>query len=266
MIRPTFQAQNPAISGYPLGWLSCTCYAGAMAAAFDQGKSFVMSGGAVRTETGDREGGTTLAQVDQALYRGWGVNLNSVYRLPWADFAKQIDAGKGAILQGWYAPIADSRFDAGRGFRGNHAITVLPGWIGMDPLADGRASGVYKYHGEAYPQALLKSFAGKLNIGGAGYTALGAGLVYASLTRDKVAAYAVSFTGGSFWVYRVSGGVITGRYAKRFSGPTSAPCGPPRLTPWSGHSSRSLVRMTKGALVGEYVGIPQSTLKLEVVP
>ena len=188
-MTPVFQAQNPAISACKLGWSSCTCFAGAMAAAFDQGKTFVMGGCAVRSLTHDTSGGTTLAQIDAALLDGWNVNLNTSYRLPWADFAAAIDTGKAAVLQGYYAPIADSRFDAGRGFRGNHAIAVLPGWIAMDPLADGRATGVYKFKGEAYPQSLLRTFAGKLNIGGTGYDALGDGYVYASLTRDRQVTY-----------------------------------------------------------------------------
>lgn len=262
MILPTFQAQNPAISGYSLGWLSCTAFSAAMAAQFDR-QAFVCTGAQVRQRTGDTTGGLTLAQVDSALTLGWGVELSTVYRYPWADFAKRINAGQGAILQGWYGPIADSRFDAGRGFRGNHAIFVAPAWVGMDPLADGRYGEAYKYHGEAYPQSLLRAFAGQLNLGG---SRLGDGYVYASFTRDNVHTYALSFTGGSFWVYRVANGVITGRYAKKFSGPTSAPCLLPRLTPWPGQGSRSLAYVTKGALEGEYVAVPQSNVQLKVIP
>lgn len=250
-ILPTFQAQNPAISGYSLGWASCTAFAGAMAAAFDQGRSFVMKGGALREMTGDHTGGLNLAQVDAALLKGWEINVNTTYRLPWADFARAINAGKGGILQGWYGPIADSRYDAGRGFRGNHAVTVLPGWIGMDPLADGRAEGVYKYHGEVYPQALLRSFAGKLNIGGTGYQALGDGLVYCSLTRDKVASYRVTIRPLSGNTYRtfarhyVTNGVAAQATTSKQTKGFQLPCSEPHLYPIAGTSNRvSLVRIS----------------------
>lgn len=187
--RPTFQPQNPALSGYSLGWLSCTAFSAAMAGDYDTLGAKRPTGEQVRMLTGDTTGGLNLGQVDAALLLGWDINLNTVYRLPWADFAAAINAGKAAILQGLYAPIADSRFDAGRGFRGNHAITVLPGWVVMDPLADGRATGVYRYHAEPYPEALLRSFAGQLNLG---TTRLGDGLVYASLTRDRAKTYQVT--------------------------------------------------------------------------
>ena len=247
MILPTFQAQNPAISGYYLGWSSCTAFSAAMAAHFDR-QAFVCTGAQVRQRTGDTEGGLTLAQVDSALTLGWGVELSTVYRYPWADFAKRINQGQGAILQGGYAPIADSRFDAGRGFRGNHAIFVAPGWVGMDPLADGRATGVYKYHAEAYPQSLLRSFAARLDVGG---RLLGDGLVYASFTRDNVADYQVTIrplageTTRDYTRYLVSSGRITGHENRRTAG-FQAPCSPPaNLLTQSGNARVSLVQIRK---------------------
>src|SRR5690348_1715439 len=52
-VRPSFQAQNPAINGYYLGWASCTCYAGAMAASYDRQVKQITTGEAVRRRTGD---------------------------------------------------------------------------------------------------------------------------------------------------------------------------------------------------------------------
>ncbi len=282
--RPTFQPQNPAINGYYLGWQSCTCYSGAMAAAFDSQVGMVMTGGAVRNKTGDRSGGTTLAQVDSALNDGWHKDLSLHYGLPWSQFAKMINSGMAGVLQLWYAPIADmhnGKFDAGNGFRGNHAVLVLPGWIVMDPLADGRFSNgqrAYKYHGEAYPQDMLMRAAGQLNIAGAGYRPLGSGLVYAGMTRDRVHDYSAKFTGGAFWVYALgTDGKIAGRKSHSFSGPTSARCTPPRWVPGNSASKppggytdvnggRSMVLMTNGALKGQWVAVPQSTVHVEVVP
>jgi hypothetical protein len=218
-----------------------------MAAAFDQGKTKVMTGEQVRRLTGDTVGGTNLAQVDAALLKGWNVNLATTFRLPWADFVKAIDSGKGAILQGGYGPIADSRFDAGGGFRGNHAVTVLPGWLVMDPLADGRRSGIYRYHGEAYPKSLLLDYAGKLDLGS---YHLGAGLVYASLTHDKVAAWRASVN-GRHGVYEVIDNTVVG--SRVATGTYSASCTPPRIYLWPGHTSQSLVRLTSGSHAGRYI-------------
>jgi hypothetical protein len=267
MTLPTFQAQNPAISHYPLGWASCTAFAGAMAASYDKQVAEACTGGQVRTWTGDTIGGTNLAQIDDALRTHVGVDLDTRYRLPWASFAKAINDGRAAILQGGYSPIAASRFDAGGGFTGNHAITVFPGWIVMDPLADGRRAGIYKYHGEAYPQALLESFAGKLNLVAGRVSPLGQGYVYAAFTRDNVHTYHMSFLGGSFFVFTVnSAGTVTGRRSMKFGAPTGAPCDPPRLHPWPGHSSVSAVRISKGLLTGQYVGINQPAVRLDEIP
>ena len=267
--RPSFQPQNPAINGYYLGWASCTCYAGAMAASYDRQVKNIVSGESVRRRTGDTSGGTKLAQVDAAVRSLTGVDLDVYYRLPWASFVKSVSNGRGAILQGWYAPIADSRFDAGNGFRGNHAVFVPPDFHAMDPLADGRYSGVYKYRNEAYPQALLRSFAGKLNIAATGYRALGDGYVYAAFTKDRVSTYALKFEGGQrFYVYQLGpDGTITGRTRHApYSQDTSAPCSMPIFYRWPGHNGKSLVRMLAGGLRGEYIATDQSAVSLVEYP
>lgn len=251
---PTFQPQNPAINGYYLGWSSCTSYASAMAASYDRQVAKRTTGEAVRRRTGDTIGGTTLAQNDDAVRSLTGVDLDVRYRYPWADFASKINAGYSAVLQGWYAPIAATKFDAGGGFSGNHAIFVPPGWGAMDPLADGRRSGIYKYHGEAYPQSLLKTFAGQLNIGSGRIVRLGSGLVYAAFTRPIIpVTYRAMLPTGAFWVYTVVNGSITRRTAETRGGGSSVPCTSARLYSWPGHSSKSLVKVTKGIYEGRYV-------------
>ena len=260
MILPAFQAQNPAISGYSLGWLSCTAYSAAMAGSYDQQRAILCTGQQVRQLTHDTTGGLNLQQVDAALLEGWDVNLNTVYGGSWADFVDRIDQGRGAILQGRYSPIADSRFDAGRGFRGNHAVFVAPGWIVMDPLADGRAPGVYRYHGEPYPQQLLRRFAGQLDIGG---RSLGDGKVYASYTQDRAKVWSVTIRPlkgderRSYTRYHVEavGGdrqiTASRRYETRGF---QAACTSPRMVlTASGDARVPLVKVTDGGYAGIWV-------------
>lgn len=189
---PKFQPQNPALSHYVYGWSSCTAFSGGMAGDYHTCGGTVLTGARVRQDTNEpvpdpKSPGLNLSQVDAALNRH-GIDLDTRYKYPWDVFAARIDSGEGAILQVSYAPIADSKFDAGNGFRGGHAIFVPPTWAAMDPLADGRAAGVYKYRGEAYPQSLLRKAAGQLVVGsdtnGRPVTA-GDGFVYAAFTRDN---------------------------------------------------------------------------------
>lgn len=257
--QPTFQ---PQLDGTTFAGFNCTCASGAMAADDDSCGTRRTKPSTVRNWTGDTSGGTTLAEVDGALRTHLGIDLDTRYRYPWADFVRRVNGGASAILQGWYAPIRATRFDAGGGFGGNHAMLVTPGLVVMDPLADGRRAGIYKYHGEAYPESLLKSFAGKLNIGSGRYVALGSGLVYASFTRDNEPDYRVVIhpakgtqgypTQRYFNTFTVVNGVITSRGVRRTGG-FSASCTAPRLYRWPGHSSQSLVKITSGFLTGTYV-------------
>ncbi len=248
MSLPSFQAQNPAISGYRYGWSSCTAFSAAMAASYERQTAVLCSGTQVREKTGDHVGGLTLAQVDEALDKGWNVDLDTRYKLPWAEVVKRINVGHGAILTGGYGPIADSKYDAGNGFRGNHAIFVPPGWGVMDPLADGRHPNVYKYHAEPYPTHLLEQFAGALDTGN-GH--LGLGLAYVSFTADKVSPIVSENSvhvpaGRKFGIFTVVNGVVTNRRIGLTPGGFSAACTKARLYPWPGHAHQSLVTLTSG--------------------
>ncbi len=160
-----------------------------------------------------------------------------------------IDAGRSAILQGGYAPIADSRFDAGRGFRGNHSVLVMPGFIVEDPLADGRYGQAYKYKGEAYPQSLMRIFAGRLQLDPNVDKLLGDGLCYAAFTRDNEPNFHVNVRAGDYGVYRIGAdGYITPAGARTaHTGGFSATSTAPRLYRWRGHTSQSLVRVLSGS-------------------
>ncbi len=266
--RPVFQEQ---LDGSPLGSVSCTAYAGAMVGEYDTCGKQTPTGRYVRVLTGDTSGGTTLNQVDAALRKGYGIDLDTrvgTEALTWPQFAAQINRGKAAILQLGYGPINDSRFQGSETFRGNHAVAVLPGWVGMDPLADGRRPGIYRYHGEAYPESLLRLAASQLVLDPeTGRKA--ASQVWCSLSRDNTTTWQVtvmpSVPGGTypFYVYDVAGGLITGRRVVRTKG-FSHPCTPPRLyrpAPGVAIPAKSLVQQTSGAGAGRWI---QSTFAEEI--
>jgi hypothetical protein len=243
----------------PLGPFSCTTYAGAMAIDYDRLGAVVPTGREVRTEEGDTSGGTNLAQLDAAAQH-WGVDLDVRYRYPWDTFIRRIAGGAAAVLQGGYAPIAATKFDAGNGFKGNHAILVRPGLVAMDPLADGRRVNVYQYQDAPYPATLLRSFAAHLNTGS---RVLGDGLVYAAFTRvhaDKAARVTIHPLKGTrgypksryFNVFTVSGTQIV-KVGEQRTGGFSASCTEPQRFGWSGHPRQLLVRLTSGAYAGEWV-------------
>jgi hypothetical protein len=257
MITPTFQPQDPNINGYIYGWQSCTAYAGAMAASFDRQVRLLCTGAQVRRNSSEprpdpKSPGLNLAQLDASLNDGWKVNLDVIYNVAWSKVDAAIDAGKGVLLQGWYAPIADSQYDAGNGFRGNHAMFIPPGWGAMDPLASGKGS-LYQYAGAPYPKALLREFAGRLNVGGGTYRGIGLGLAYAAFTRDRVAAWVFRVGPAKLGVFSIGKNGVISSVRVATTGGFNATCTPPRLYPWPGHTSQRLVRLTNGSHEGWYV-------------
>ena len=260
--KPLFQDQ---INSYdPMGGYNCTCYSGAMAAEYHTCGSTFVTGRRVRELTGDTSGGTTLVQVDWALNKK-GVDLQTYVgsnRLTWDQFVAKLRSGRGAIVQGGYNAIYKTQYTGSLTFTGNHAIYVNPGWIGMDPLADGRYAGIYKYHGAQYPASLIKAFAGQLNLGG---RRLGSGLVWCSFTRDNWATttapttpyrYKVHVPAGTFIRYYTKNGVIY-KYTKHRTGGFSAYCAAPKTFPATSampFDSRTCSFILSGAYRGWLVG------------
>ncbi len=267
--NPKFQPQ--LVSTDPLGGVNCTCYSGAMACDDHSCGTKVPTGKRVRELTGDRSGGTNLAQVDDVLRTNYGVDLDTRYRYPWTEFAKRIEGGASAILQGGYSVIKATSFRGSETFSGNHAIFVPHGWAVMDPLCDGRRAGIYKFHGQPYPTDLIRRFAGHLNMEGrSGYPPkyLGDGLVYASFTRDnEPASYRAVMAAGllDWWrVVTVSGSLTAERYIRQVkTGGFAASCTPPRLYKWPGHSNVSLVKITSGSAAGRYLATYAPRLTLQ---
>jgi hypothetical protein len=169
----------------------------------------------------------------------------------------RINAGQGAVLQGSYRVIDGTRFDAGGSFVGNHAMFVAPGFIAMDPLADGRRPGIYKFHGEPYPIDLLRRFAGELELTPGG-SRLGLGYAWAAFTRDRVAVpprYRATLPPGTtFWLYTLdaSGTRVVSRKLQTTGG-FSATCDGPRWYPWAGHGNVRLVKLTSGGRNGKAI-------------
>jgi len=244
--------------------LNCTCWSAGKAADDDSCGAKKPSSSSIRIWTGDKSGGTNLAQVDDALRTHVGIDLDTRYRYPWAEFTRRVQGGASAILQGWYAVIRDSPYSGSETFGGNHAVLVTPGLVVMDPLADGRRAGIYRYHGEQYPESLLRTFAARLNVGGSTYKPLGDGLVYAAFSRDnepdvyRCSIHPAPGTKGYpnyryYNYFAVANGVITGLPKVGRTAGFSANCTAPRLYRWPGHSSQSLVRITSGSVAGRYV-------------
>lgn len=201
-------------------------------------------------------------QVDAALQKGWGINLDTRVgssKLTWASFVTQIDRGRAAILQGSYSVIHGTRFQGDRFFTGNHAIMVPPGWGAMDPLCDGRREGIYKYHGEPYPKDLLRRFAGALELSPG--NRLGLGYVWASLTRDNYDPYIARVPArNSFLRYYLVDNKIVKRESDRTVTGFSASCSPPKTYSVSSTSPlynefhyKNLVRLSSGSRNGWYI-------------
>lgn len=165
---PLFQPQNPAISGDKYGWEGCAAYVGAYGASYSSCGLIHPTGATVRAYTNEpipdpNSPGLTTDQVRDALGR-LGVTVTTFARMPWTGVEALIDGGHFVMLAVQYSVIRPTRFSGDPNFYGGHAIGVPPGWEVMDPLADGRRAGIYKYHHEVYPRSLLRSAAGAFRV------------------------------------------------------------------------------------------------------
>jgi hypothetical protein len=263
---PAFQHQLVPASLDPFGPDNCAAYSGAMAADFMTRGSTMPTGADVRARTNEPrppKGGEGLSckQIDAALTDGWGLNLETRYTSDWSLFEQRINGGQGAVLSGSYDVFLTSPFSASATFRDNHAVFVGPGWVVMDPLADGRGLGhgrhAYRFHGEAYPIDLLRKFAARLVLDDG--SRLGDGGFHASFTSGHKPFETCHVevrpippaTQQGFWVYAIFGARITGRrmgFTKGFAGEATLP----RLYDMHG-TKLSLVRSFSGAHPGLFI-------------
>jgi hypothetical protein len=204
--------------------------------------------------------GLNLTQVATVAREDFGVYLEvrtGSRKVLWAEYERRRLAGQGVIVQLNYGPIADSKYDAGRGFRGGHAMfeTLHSTY---DPLADGRAPGVFRHDGSVYDRELIKRAAGALilrsdPVTGKVLERVGYGSVWCAFTRDVVPDYTARVPSGDFWAYHVDSGVVRYRRTRKTGG-FSGPCTAPRSYLWpSERRTVTLVRMLSGAHAGRYI-------------
>lgn len=249
--RPVFQLDGSRYAG-----LNCGCAVTAMAIDDATCGAKRTTAATIRQQMGDTSGGTNIAQAVIVADRYYGVNLTPRYRLPWAEYEAIRRSGRGAYLAIGYGPIRDSRFAGSKTFRGNHGVYDPPSGKVIDPLADGRYSGIYNYRGEVYPRDLMRRAAGALDTG---FGILGSGLVYAAFTvdNDVILRYRLNIDPGTtFHWWRVENGNAVRE--ERVTSPKgmARDCTAPRAYPWPGHRTTpiSLVRITSGtAGAGRYV-------------
>lgn len=172
-----------------------------------------------------RSPGLNLEQIRDVAWDNYGIWLVIRKNVSWSVVESLREEGRGYVLAASYAPVADTKFDAGRGFRGNHAFYERTATY--DPLADGRASGVWRYDGSLYYRETMKKAAGALDMGG-GHR-VGYGRAWIAVTKDLVPDFEVHVPAGEFWVYELgASGYIYDRHLEKTGG-FGASCTPPHI-------------------------------------
>jgi hypothetical protein len=190
---------------YCSGGLNCTCACHSMFEYRASQGRLHRTACAVRTETGDKSGGTNLEQM-QELADARGIPTTLWRPGSFAKLVTLIRTGRyGAHLQGGYAVLANTAWDCFEGnFRGNHDIYLSAGGANNvregDPGADERRGDIPAGY-QSMPWDLAEKFAGRLDVGSGVSlaTKYGAGHVYALITpADPIVSatrYVVSIRG-----------------------------------------------------------------------
>lgn len=157
-IRPITQFDGGSFEG-----ANCTLASGAMLARLARG--VVTSGTILRGLQDDQDGGTGLNDLDDALYRGYGITFPYGLLRP-EQLKNLLAAGYGAVIQGVYGEIP-TQIRLQKNFTGGHAIYLdgyYPGnpargipeaYYVIDPL--GRPHGGYQ--GDWWPASIVDDFA-----------------------------------------------------------------------------------------------------------
>lgn len=198
--RPQVQHQGPAcsckINDRCFGWLSCTCYAGAMGIDKSSLGKHRPSGCTVRRYTGDRTGGTMVRQVADVALKQYGIKVDvhaggNVLRA--RDGAAALRAGRGILLQGGTGALVGTKYQSTAG-QVNHAVwvneivgdgTTPDDALVYDPAADGRKRSYRVDESPSWwPWALVLKFASWLEPAGEGTGKLGPGWWYCGVFPD----------------------------------------------------------------------------------
>ncbi len=199
--EPTFQPQGPdsrcIVHGIPLGWDSCTMYAGAMAVDSTTQGRIHPSGCTLRTRSGDTSGGTTLRQMADAVLSVTGIvvaTYTGANVLTPERVAAYIRAGRKCVIQGNADAMIGTPFQSTAGAV-NHAVmlnAVYGGTVShpdrasvFDPAADGRPRPYHVDQGPSvWPWSLVLKFAANLRPAGTG-PRLGPGKMYVAVFPDS---------------------------------------------------------------------------------
>jgi hypothetical protein len=208
----------------PTSPYDCLAYSASMGIRFAKQSQSGPSGRTIRLLSDEpkpdpESPGLNLEQVAAVAIEHFGVYLD-VYKghnaLTWAQYEAKREQGRGALIQVSYGPVADSRYDAGRGFRSGHGM-YEDFQATDDPLADGRAGGVYNRMARGpivYDRGVIKRAAGLLVVSDDG-SRVGYGNVWCAFTRDKVPTFRVRLPKGQrYLVFTITSGVITGAHFK----------------------------------------------------
>lgn len=183
----------------PTGGVDCTGWAASRVIGASTCGKVVPSGRTIRLLSNEpipdkKSPGLNLFQVADVATDHYGVHLDvraGSRALDWSEYEDLRASGLPMLVQLSYRPIAASHFDAGRGFRGGHAMAETQ-HATYDSLADGRAPGVWSFDGSLYPRELIKEAAGELVIDPAHGITVGHGKVWCAVGRDTAPDYEVS--------------------------------------------------------------------------
>lgn len=254
------------------GRYDCTAWAQSRAIAHATCGDKVPSGRTIRVLSSEpvpdpKSPGLNLVQVAAVARKTYGVEMD-VYvgsrALTWEQYENRRRSGRGAIIQVGYGPVADSEYDAGRGFRSNHAMEEDQHQT-LDSLADGRAPGVYEnVEGEPvlYRRSVMRRAAEQLVVGTFNGKAILAGpdKVWCAMTRDVVPPYRVDIVprpGRPQRRYRqflIEDGEIKDFVRRLTRKGIHESCTPPRAFTWKGRPGiYYLVQITSGPNAGRWV-------------
>lgn len=268
----SYTGQNPATdgqltSGDPQGASSCVAYSYSYACDDATLGAFRPSGQRIRDWTHDNVGGLELSQCEVAVESHSNAVEFTTTVLTRAQFYGKLVQGFGMVLLVGYKPFAESSFSGQPSFFGNHAIYVPPNKHVMDPLADGRRPGIYKYHDALYPDWLLDLGAAALRLGNG--RAAGAEHFEVSfvkvLKEASLPAYRVRIDPGIVGLYKVSGRTVVGN-PKLYNVKSPAivtNCTRPKTYLRPGHPAAHLVRLVGSRIQGQYVSVNNYRVHVE---